>query len=53
MFDGIVNATVSEVSTTVVTQGNFELPLFSSFFDSHQTQNKNMKFWTDFTLLLP
>ena len=53
MFDGIVNATVPEVSATGVTQENFELPLPSSFFDSHQTQNNNMKSWTDFTFLLP
>ena len=54
MFDGILNATLSEkVSTTGVTQENLELPLLPNSLDSRQTQNHEMKFWTDPTLLLP
>ena len=49
MFDEIVNATVSEISTTGVAQENFELPLPPSSLDSHQTQNNMVKFWTDST----
>ena len=34
MFDGILNVTLSEeVSTTVVAQGNLELPMSSDFLD--------------------
>ena len=53
MFDGIVNATLSEISTTGVTQDDFELPLPPSSLDSHQTQNNKVKFWTDSTPLFP
>ena len=43
IFDRIVNATLSEkVSTTGVTQGNLELLLPPSSFDSHETQNNKM-----------
>ena len=48
MFDGILNATLSEmVSTTGVTQENLELSLPLHSLDSHQTQNIKMKFWND------
>ena len=48
MFDGILNATLSEkVSTTGVIQENLELPLLPNSLDSHQTQNNKMKLWTD------
>ena len=42
MFDGVLNTTLSEekVSTTVVTQGNLELPLLPSSLDSHQTEKQ-------------
>ena len=53
MFDRILNATLSQVSTTGVTQENLELPLLPNSLDSHQTQNNKMKFWTDPTFLLP
>ena len=53
IFDGIVNATVSEISTTAVAQKNFELPLPPSSLDSHQTQNNKVKFWTDSTFPFP
>ena len=54
MFDRILNATLSEkVSTTGVTQENPELSLPPHSLDSHQTQNSEMKFWTDPTFLLP
>ena len=54
MFDGILNATLSEkVSTTGVIQENLELPLLPNSLDSHQTQDNKMKFWTDATFLLP
>ena len=52
MFDGIENATVSEISATAAAQKNFELPLPPSSLDSHQTQNK-VKFWTDYTFPFP
>ena len=43
MFDGILNATLSEkASTTGVTQENLELPLPLNSLDSHQTQNNKM-----------
>ena len=40
MFDGVLNATMSkgQVSTTVVTQGNLEIPLPPISVDSHQTK---------------
>ena len=53
VFDGIVNATVSEISTTWVAQENFELPLPPSSLDSHQTQNNKVKVRTDSTFLFP
>ena len=54
MFGWILNAPLSEkVTTAGVTQKNLELPLLPNSFDSHQTQNNKMKFWTDPTLLLP
>ena len=53
VFDGIVNATVSEISTSGVEQENFELPLPPSSLDSHQTQNNKVKFWTDSTFPFP
>ena len=54
MFDGILNVTLSEkVSTTGVTQENFELPLPPNSLDSHQTQNNKTKFWTESMFLLP
>ena len=54
MFGGILNATLSEqVSTTGVTQENLEFPLLPNSLDSHQTQNNEIKFWTDPTFLLP
>ena len=37
MFDGVLNATPSEVSTTLVTQGNLELLLPPNSSDSHLT----------------
>ena len=50
MFDGILNKTPSEeVSTTGVTQENFELPLPPNSLDSYQTQNNKIKSWTDST----
>ena len=43
MFDG--TATLSEkVSTTGVTQENFELPLTPDSLDSHQIRNNKIKF---------
>ena len=53
MFDGILNATLSEVSTTGAIQTNHELALLPNSLDSQQTQNNKMKFWTDPTFLLP
>ena len=54
MFGGILNATLSEkVSTTGATHKNLEFSLLPNSLDSHQTQNKKMKFWTDPTFLLP
>ena len=48
MFGGILNATLSEkVSTTGATHKNLEFPLLPNSLDSHQTQNNEMKFWTD------
>ena len=52
MFDGVLNATLSEVSITGVIQENLELPLLPNSLDSHQIQNNKMKFWTDPTFLL-
>ena len=52
MFDGILNATLSEVSTTGAIQTNHELALLPNSLDSQQTQNNKMKFWTDPTFLL-
>ena len=54
MFDGILNATLSEESTfsAGVTQENLEIPLPPISLDSHQTQNK-MKPWTEPTSSLP
>ena len=47
-WDGILNATLPEkVSTTGVIQENLELPLLPNSLDSHQTQNNEIKFWTD------
>ena len=42
MFDGVLNATPSEekVSTTVVTQGNFELSLTPNCLPLHLHQTK-------------
>ena len=53
MFDRILNATLSQVSTTGVTQENLELPLLPNFLDSQQTQNHEIEFWADTTFLLP
>ena len=57
MFDGVQNATLSEenVSTTVVTQGNLELPLPLNSLDLHEKMKKmnQMKFWTGPTSSLP
>ena len=51
--DWVLNATLSEkVSTTGVTQENPELSLPPHSLDSHQTQNSEIKFWTDPTFLL-
>ena len=44
MFDRILHATLSEVSTTGVIQENLELLLLPNFLDSHQTQCNKMKF---------
>ena len=50
-FDGILNATLSEekVSTTGVTQGNLKIPLPPNYLDSYQTQNNEIKSWTELT----
>ena len=57
MFDGVQNATLSEenVSTTVVTQGNLELPLPLNSLDLHEKMKKmnQMKFWTGPTSSFP
>ena len=54
MFGEILNATLSgKVSITGVKQENVELPLLPNSLDSHQTQNNEIKFWTDPTFLLP
>ena len=53
MFDRILNAALSEVSTNGVTQENLELSLSPHSLDSNQTQNKMIKFLTDPTFLLP
>ena len=57
MFDGVQNATLSEenVSTTVVTQGNLELPLPLNSLDLHEKMKKmnQMKFWTSPTSSFP
>ena len=53
MFDGVLNTTLSEVSIIGVIQENLELPLLPNSLDSRQTQNNNMKFWTDPHALTP
>ena len=55
MFDGILNATLSEekVSTIGVLQENLELPLPPNSLNSYQKQNIKMKSWTDPTSSLP
>ena len=54
MFGEILNATLSgKVSITGVIQENFELPVLPNSLDLHQTQNNEIKFWTDPTFLLP
>ena len=51
MFDGVLNATLSEekVSTIAVKQENLKLRLRLNFLDSHQTKNNKMKSCTDLT----
>ena len=53
MFNRILNATLSAVSTTRITRENLEFPLPPNSLDSHQTQNSKMKLWTDPMFLLP
>ena len=52
MFDEIINAALSEVSTIGVIQAILELPLLPNSLDSHHAQNNKIKFWTDPTFLL-
>ena len=53
MFYRILNATLSEVSSSGVTQGNLKLLLPPSSLDSHPTQNNKMISWTDPTSSFP